>query len=407
MDEKRFRDVEVRFKILSDQHRQGEINSETLKKELKKMMILDEKNRYWMLGGKTGKWYVYSGKEWNENNPYQQDLKTDDEPESFETRLFSKEESESVIGATGTDSGKHRQADSATVQLNAADAVRESDSQDVDIVLTQEDRNESDLEVVSLQDDSGAADLEVVHNQESDSVVQPDSLSAQADGYGDLEVVSMQEEVKASDYEVDLTGADEIGGHDFVLPGDTGEAADLEVVSVQEDSGAPAADTFDVSGMEEDAALVLGEDEQVREEPVDISPDTSREEIEKVPSQKVETVPRPAAPAKPEKKVQPIDELVISSIDMVSLIFFLGGIGMIVGVLFGATFGIFTGVFGDLINYFPELLRGVQGGFAGGLLFAAIGGIGGALFFALAAVVISSLYNLIAFIFGGIRLKIK
>jgi len=55
MDEKKFRDVEVRFKILSDQHKKGEIDSATLKKELKKMMILDEERRYWMLGGKTGK----------------------------------------------------------------------------------------------------------------------------------------------------------------------------------------------------------------------------------------------------------------------------------------------------------------------------------------------------------------
>jgi hypothetical protein len=360
MDETRFRNVEVRFKILSDQHKKGEINSDTLKKELKKMMILDEEKRYWMLGGKTGKWYIYNGKEWNEANPYEQAVSKEEEPESFETRLFSKEEDGGVMGEAAGESGQDVQPDSSTIKIDMMAAEKESDSQDVDIVLTQEDRSEVDLEVVSSHEDDSAAELEVV---------------------------STQEKVEASDFEVDLTGADEDAGHEVVLSQEDSESPALEVLSTQDDSGISAIKTVDVSGEEEAAAPGPGILEQAREE--------------------IEKVPREAAPAKVAKKMQQLDELVISSIDMISLIFFLGGLGLIVGVLFGATFGVFTGVFGDLINYFPELLRGAQGGIAGGLIFAAIGGIGGFLSFALLAVVISSLYNLIAFIFGGIRVKIK
>jgi hypothetical protein len=122
---------------------------------------------------------------------------------------------------------------------------------------------------------------------------------------------------------------------------------------------------------------------------------SEQEQAEEVPAEKI------------TKKREKIDELVISSIDMVSLIFFLGGIGLIVGVLAGAVFGIFKGAFGDLIYYFPEMLQGVQGGLIGGLIFAALGGIAGFISFAISAVAISAIYNLIAFVFGGIRVKIK
>ncbi len=364
MDETRFRNVEVRFKILSDQHKKGEINSDTLKKELKKMMILDEEKRYWMLGGKTGKWYVYNGTEWNEANPYEQAVSKEEEPESFETKLFTKEKDGGILGAAAGESGQDVQPDSSTIKIDTMAAEKESDSQDIDIVLTQEDRSEVDLEVVSSQEDDSAAELEVV---------------------------STQEEAEASDFEVDLTGADEDAGHEVVLPQEDSESPALEVLSTQDDSGVSAVKTVDVSGEEEAAAPGPGILEQAREDRSAISIDATRE----------------AAPEKVAKKMQQLDELVISSIDMISLIFFLGGLGLIVGVLFGATFGVFTGVFGDLVNYFPELLRGAQGGIAGGLIFAAIGGIGGFLSFALLAVIISSLYNLIAFIFGGIRVKIQ
>ena len=41
-----------------------------MKAELKKMMIRDEENRFWMIGSKTGGWYVYDGSTWKAGNPY-------------------------------------------------------------------------------------------------------------------------------------------------------------------------------------------------------------------------------------------------------------------------------------------------------------------------------------------------
>ncbi len=41
-----------------------------MKSELKKMMIHDENGRYWMIGSKTGGWYVYDGSTWNAADPF-------------------------------------------------------------------------------------------------------------------------------------------------------------------------------------------------------------------------------------------------------------------------------------------------------------------------------------------------
>ncbi|MCP5102325.1 MAG: hypothetical protein GY950_03050, partial [bacterium] len=100
-------------------------------------------------------------------------------------------------------------------------------------------------------------------------------------------------------------------------------------------------------------------------------------------------------------------ELLITSIKTTSLIFFLGGLGLIVGVLLGAAFGVFKILLPELQPLLPEMLADTRGGLAGGLIFAAIGGITGFIFSAAAAAVIGSVYNMVAFIFGGIRFKTK
>lgn len=106
------------------------------------------------------------------------------------------------------------------------------------------------------------------------------------------------------------------------------------------------------------------------------------------------------------KKKRGSDEMVITSIRMTSLLFFLGGLGLIFGVILGATFGIFN-IFGDLIYQFPEMLSETRGKVQGGLLFAAIGGIGGFIVFTLISVAISLIYNTMSYLFGGIRIKTK
>ncbi len=70
MDVKRFREVEGLYKDLKERQAAGEVSAEDAKSELKKLMIRDEDNRYWMIGGKTGGWYIYDGSSWNPGDPY-------------------------------------------------------------------------------------------------------------------------------------------------------------------------------------------------------------------------------------------------------------------------------------------------------------------------------------------------
>lgn len=99
-------------------------------------------------------------------------------------------------------------------------------------------------------------------------------------------------------------------------------------------------------------------------------------------------------------------EMLVKSIKLVPMIFFFGGLGLIVGVLLGATFGIFD-IFGDFIFQFPVMLQETRGKIQGGLIFAAMGGISGFIVFALFSVILTGIYNFISFFFGGIRFKIK
>jgi hypothetical protein len=102
----------------------------------------------------------------------------------------------------------------------------------------------------------------------------------------------------------------------------------------------------------------------------------------------------------------PEGQLLIKAVSIPSLIFFLGGLGLIAGVIAGATFGILK-IFGDLIFQFPMMLQEMQGKIQGGLFFGALGGISGFLAFAVLAVVIGLIFNLIAYVFGGLRFKVK
>jgi hypothetical protein len=110
--------------------------------------------------------------------------------------------------------------------------------------------------------------------------------------------------------------------------------------------------------------------------------------------------------AKSHAPKMPEGELLIKAVRIISLIFFCGGVGLIVGVIFGATFGIFK-IFGDWIFQFPLMLQEMQGKIQGGLFFGAIGGIFGFLAFAVLALVNGLFFNLIAYVFGGLRFKVK
>jgi hypothetical protein len=70
MDEANLKNIENQFGQLKMMMDNGQINSDQLKAELKKLMFADENGHYWMIGSKTGKWYKYDGQEWKENDPY-------------------------------------------------------------------------------------------------------------------------------------------------------------------------------------------------------------------------------------------------------------------------------------------------------------------------------------------------
>jgi hypothetical protein len=109
---------------------------------------------------------------------------------------------------------------------------------------------------------------------------------------------------------------------------------------------------------------------------------------------------------KPSARKLAEDHLLIKAVSLPSLIFFFGGIGLVAGVILGATFGILK-IFGDLIFQFPMMLQEMQGKIQGGLFFGGLGGIFGFLAFAVLAVFVGLLFNLISFVFGGLRFKIK
>lgn len=112
-----------------------------------------------------------------------------------------------------------------------------------------------------------------------------------------------------------------------------------------------------------------------------------------------------AGAAKPERRLAG-DEIQISAVRVFSLVIFLGGLGLVLGVVFGASFGIFK-ILGDLIYQFPVMLQEMRGKFLGGLLFGAIGGIAGFLAFAVLGLLLGLFFNALTFIFSGLRFKIK
>lgn len=99
-------------------------------------------------------------------------------------------------------------------------------------------------------------------------------------------------------------------------------------------------------------------------------------------------------------------DLTVRGVRIFSLAAFVGGIGLIFGVIAGASFGIFKFA-PELLKAFPILLRDAHGQVQGGLLFGAVGGIGGYLAFAIVGIFLGLFYNFIAFVFGGIRFRTR
>ncbi len=112
-----------------------------------------------------------------------------------------------------------------------------------------------------------------------------------------------------------------------------------------------------------------------------------------------------AATSRPERR--PLgSEMQFRSVGLLSLVIFLGGLGLVLGVVIGASFGIFN-ILGDLIYQFPVMLQEMRGKFLGGLFFGAVGGIAGFLVFAVLGLLLGLFFNALCFVFTGPRFKIK
>jgi hypothetical protein len=243
MEAKKFREIEELYKDLKDRQAAGEVSPEDMKTELKKMMLRDEENRYWMLGGKTGGWYVYDGSAWKTADPYERE-------------------------------------DATPVPQPDTAPARES-------------RPAKEIVSPAASDASPEALCKFCHSRMNEH-----------DAYCKF-----------------------CGG-----------------------------------------------------------------------SQK--------APAKVQTRRGAEDEILFRSVRLVSLVFFFGGLGLVLGVIFGASFGIFT-ILGDWIYQFPVMLQEMRGKIQGGLFFGAMGGIAGFIGCALLSVLLGLFYNALAYVFGGLRFKIK
>ncbi|HJX39585.1 MAG TPA: tetratricopeptide repeat protein [Anaerolineae bacterium] len=64
-----FGDVENRFRALRKQLDSGEIGEREFEAELRRLQVLDEEGRYWMIGAQSGLWYYYDGEKWVQAEP--------------------------------------------------------------------------------------------------------------------------------------------------------------------------------------------------------------------------------------------------------------------------------------------------------------------------------------------------
>ncbi len=64
-----FHEVERKVQVLRGQYNAGYMTREQLQNELRRLMILGEDGRWWMLGLESNRWYSYDGRDWKEGTP--------------------------------------------------------------------------------------------------------------------------------------------------------------------------------------------------------------------------------------------------------------------------------------------------------------------------------------------------
>ncbi|NIM58900.1 MAG: hypothetical protein GTO16_08165 [Candidatus Aminicenantes bacterium] len=67
--EKRIKEIEKAFVKLKGKFRRGKISRQKFVDGLKKLRFMDNEGRFWMIGARSGKWYMFEGTDWIESNP--------------------------------------------------------------------------------------------------------------------------------------------------------------------------------------------------------------------------------------------------------------------------------------------------------------------------------------------------
>ncbi|MBN1197404.1 MAG: hypothetical protein JXA62_08360, partial [Candidatus Aminicenantes bacterium] len=319
----KFLQATERYHDLKTRLNDGEITVNDLKQALKKLMIVDEEGRYWMIGGKSGRWYRHDGTQWIQDDP----------PRAVEGH---------DKWQTGHEDG---------VYDNGDIPPRTSASE---LVGNDRQSHETEQEPQDFERKPGLNEAGFNHHNQTRET--------------DLPIVTFP----ATPATVSRQQTQAFSPHEptqpLSPPGTQSNTANCRVC----DAAIPA---------EAEYCPVCGANQN-------------------------ETVPATRAISGRDSLSRGANTLQIRSIHPFSLLFLLGGLGLILGVIIGAAFGIFQ-IFGDLIYQFPRMLQETRGKIQGGLIFGVLGGTVGFLSFALAALVASGLYNLLADLFGGLRIRIR
>lgn len=498
MDEKKFRETEAKYKELKEKHAKGEISTEEIKAELKQLMVQDETGTYWMLGGKSGKWYRHDGAQWQETDPYEiiktmkeveEAPKEEEAPmeeevpmelgvsakisqEQAEEQQVEQEEAQEEeeeknpfesAEVDAADAGGLSYPGFATETAGTAEGAEEVESAEGaatiaigDTTVTADvspspfaaetpvtpDAEESPDTTVAADIPSSpyaaepgetpgptdAADISVgsMGTESAEAPPSPDKASIDAGGVEDSTYGSYD---TMGTYEIDTTEA-EAADEEILI--ERGKIEDEAPPTEMESPGADSADATRIvdtqkfgytSSAEEEAELLVTR--EAAAPGVSVTPEVpaapaveSQDYIScgvcksRIPPFAIyctfcgahqKTLKKPAS----VKSLKEESELLVKSIKITPFLFFLGGLGLILGLILGATFGVVKDFFPGLSSQLPMILSETRGGVAGGLIFACIGGFGGFFLSAILSTILAGVYNLVASIFGGIRFKVK
>jgi hypothetical protein len=480
MNEKKFKETEARYKELKEKHAKREISTEEVKAELKRLMVQDETGTYWMLGGKTGKWYRHDGAQWQETDPYEiikamkeveeaeeapmeLDASAQISEEQEEKQEFAQEEEQEeeqeeknpfdstevdaadsgnlsypsfATEAAGTDEGGEEvesiesvgtiEVGDTTVAAETAGSPYAAESP-YTTVTADISSSRSAAETGETAEPTDAADISA-DTIGTESAEPPPGADKTGIGTGRGEDSTYGSYDTIGTYEIDTTEA-EAGDEEILIERGKFEDEDAALgtkmeslgVDADEETGIVDTQKFEYESSEEEEEEPLFKREPAIPEAA-VKPKTPVMEPQdyiscgvcksRIPPFAIyctfcgahqKTLKQPTTP----KSIKEESELLVKSIKITPFLFFLGGLGLIVGVILGATFGVVKDFLAGLSSQLPMMLSETRGGYAGGLIFAAIGGIGGFILSAILSTILAGIYNLVAFIFGGIRFKVK